>query len=114
VTTPRPGTRLAINLPPEQEAGVYANFAAVWHDGDGFILDFSVVTTPPQPGRDDSSGQDVNLISAKVVSRVRIPAGQAWELMRALNTQLGQWEAERGAPAPPPPPAPPADEPPAE
>jgi hypothetical protein len=83
-----------LKLPPEQEGGVYANLAAVWHDGDGFILDFSVITGPPRPATREDTGTEVTLINAKVVSRVRIPASQAWELMKALNTQLAQWEAE--------------------
>jgi hypothetical protein len=89
-------TRINMNLPPEQEAGTYANFAGVWHGADGFVLDFAVVTQPPQPGEDTDSGQSVTQVTARVVSRVRIPKSQAWELMRALNEQLSQWENEFG------------------
>ncbi|MGH8860106.1 MAG: DUF3467 domain-containing protein [Jatrophihabitantaceae bacterium] len=81
-----------MNLPPEQEAGTYANFAGVWHGADGFVLDFAVVTHPPASG--DAGVTEVN---ARVVSRVRIPTSQAWELMRALNEQLSQWETEFGS-----------------
>jgi hypothetical protein len=88
--------RINMNLPPEQEAGSYANFAGVWHGADGFVLDFAVVTQPPQPAA-DLSGEAVTEISARVVSRVRIPTSQAWELMRALNEQLSQWETEYGS-----------------
>jgi hypothetical protein len=87
--------RINMSLPPEQEAGAYANFAGVWHGADGFVLDFAVVTAPPQPG-DDLAGPGITQINARVVSRVRIPTSQAWELMRALNEQLGQWEEEYG------------------
>jgi hypothetical protein len=38
----------------------------------------------------------VTQVTARVVSRVRIPTSQAWELMRALNEQLSQWENEFG------------------
>ncbi|HZZ96479.1 MAG TPA: DUF3467 domain-containing protein [Jatrophihabitantaceae bacterium] len=89
-------TRINMNLPPEQEAGNYANFAGVWHGADGFVLDFAVVTQPPQPA-DDVTGQQLTEINARVVSRVRIPTSQAWELMRALNEQLTQWENEHGS-----------------
>src|SRR6476469_7947664 len=89
-------TRINMNLPPEQEAGTYANFAGVWHGADGFVLDFAVVTPPPQPGEETDSGQSVTQVTARVVSRVRIPTSQAWELMRALNEQLSQWEQEFG------------------
>lgn len=90
--------RINLNLPPEQEAGSYANFAGVWHGADGFVLDFAVVTQPPQPD-EDPAGQQVMNVNARVVSRVRIPTSQAWELMRALNEQLGQWEIEYGTSA---------------
>jgi hypothetical protein len=92
-------TRINMNLPPEQEAGSYANFAGVWHGADGFVLDFAVVTQPPQPGEDPDSGQALTQVNARVVSRVRIPTSQAWELMRALNEQLAQWEDEHGTAA---------------
>ncbi len=90
----QPETRLALNLPPEHETGVYASFAQIWHDNDGFILDFAVPTMPPVPQRDESTGQQFVLAQAKVVSRVRIPASQAWEFMRALNSQLSMWESQ--------------------
>ena len=90
-------TRISINLPPEQEAGTYANFAGVWHGADGFVLDFAVLTKPPVPATDPDSGQPITGVDARVVSRVRIPTSQAWELMRALNEQLSQWENEHGA-----------------
>ena len=89
-------TQINMNLPPEQEAGTYATFAGVWHGADGFVLDFAVVTQPPQPSVDG-----LTEITARIVSRVRIPTTQAWELMRALNEQLGQWEAEHGDTAQP-------------
>jgi len=84
--------QINMNLPPEQEAGTYANFAGVWHGADGFVLDFAVVTHPPRPAE-----TGITEINARVVSRVRIPTSQAWELMRALNEQLTQWETEHGA-----------------
>lgn len=86
--------QININLPPEQEAGTYANFAGVWHGSDGFVLDFAVVTQPPV-----TTEGGITQVNARVVSRVRIPASQAMELMRALNEQLGQWESEHGEPA---------------
>ncbi len=89
-------TRLALSLPPEQESGVYAGFAQIWHDADGFVLDFAVSTMPPIPHQDENTGERFALAPAKVVSRVRIPSSQAWEFMRALNEQLAQWEQEHG------------------
>ena len=99
-SSPVPETRLALSLPPEQETGVYASFAQIWHDADGFILDFAVPTMPPVP-QDDGTGQQFVLAPAKVVSRVRIPASQAWEFMRALNEQLARWEQDHADPRSP-------------
>lgn len=92
---PAAAAQITMNLPPEQEAGTYANFAGVWHGADGFVLDFAVVTHPPR------AGDGLTEVNARVVSRVRIPTSQAWELMRALNEQLGQWESEHGNGTPP-------------
>ena len=84
---------LAMNVPPEQEGGTYANFAGVWHDNDGFVLDFAVTTAPPQATRDEQGNEGL-VVPARVVSRVRIPSSQAWALMSALNSQLDMWEKE--------------------
>jgi hypothetical protein len=96
-TADQPETRLALNLPPEHEAGVYASFAQIWHDNDGFIVDFAVATMPPMQQRDEDGATFV-LAPAKVVSRIRMPASQAWEFMRALNAQLSMWEQEHNPP----------------
>jgi hypothetical protein len=99
---PQLPAQLELNLPQELEAGVYASFAAVWQDNDTFVLDFAVHTRPPEPVADVDSGAVAALrVPARVVSRVRIPAGQAWDLMRALNDQLGRWEAHRPGSTPP-------------
>ena len=92
MSEPSGAARINMNLPPEQEAGTYANFAGVWHGADGFVLDFAVITQPPLA---DADG--VTQVNARVVSRVRIPTSQAWEVMRALNEQLSQWEIEHGS-----------------
>lgn len=89
--------RFTIALPPELEAGVYANFASIWRDNDGFILDF-VVTTHPPAAHQDPDGETYLAVPARVVSRVRIPSTQAWEFMRGLNEQLTAWEGEHGPP----------------
>jgi hypothetical protein len=89
--------RFTITLPPELEAGVYANFASIWRDNDGFILDF-VVTTHPPAAHQDVDGETFLAVPSRVVSRVRIPSTQAWEFMRGLNEQLTAWESEHGLP----------------
>lgn len=90
--------RFTIALPPELEPGVYANFASIWRDNDGFILDFVVTTHPPTPHQ-DLDGSTFLAVQSRVVSRVRIPSTQAWEFMRGLNEQLTAWEQEHGRPA---------------
>ena len=46
-----PNTRLRIEIAPETEVGVYANFVSIWHDADTFTLDFVAVTRQPTPSR---------------------------------------------------------------
>ncbi|MFB9314028.1 DUF3467 domain-containing protein [Nocardioides plantarum] len=82
-----------ITVPPEKLEGHYADFASVWHNNETFILDFVSMSRPAQPTRTEEGGQ-VARIDAQVVTRVRIPAAQVWEVMKALQAQLGQWELE--------------------
>jgi hypothetical protein len=100
-TGPNPPLQFELNVPPEAEAGVFANFAGIWHDNDGFVLDFAAVAEPAQPGH-AADGSPIMKVRARVVSRVRIPPRQAFELMRALNTQLDAWERTHGPASPPP------------
>jgi hypothetical protein len=89
-------TRLDITVGPEVETGVYANFASVWHTPDSFVLDFAVVLGPPGPGTDAGTGEALVAVPARVVSRVRIPPQQVFELMKALEQQLTSFEKETG------------------
>jgi hypothetical protein len=91
--------RVNIAITPEVEVGVFANFASVWHQPDCFVLDFATWIQPPRLVEDE--GQKVVNLSARVVSRVRIPPAQVFEIMKALESQLSAWERETGArPAP--------------
>jgi hypothetical protein len=81
---------LQINMPAEQAAGVYADFVRAWHTSDAFVLDFAALHEPAKP-----TDEGV-LIKAGVVSRVRIPPNQVFELMKALEQQLSAWEKETG------------------
>jgi hypothetical protein len=90
VTTPDPGEQQAhIHLPDEVIEGTYADFVSVWHSRDTFVLDFAVLAQPTTPQQ----------LSARVVSRVRIPPPQVFEIMKALEQQLTAWENE-GKPPP--------------
>jgi hypothetical protein len=88
--------RLTVNAAPELQAGVYADFVGVWHQPHCFVLDFSVHTNPPQVVEVD--GQKVLNVPAQMVARVRIPPGQVFEIMKALEQQLSRWEREQGRP----------------
>ncbi|XVX20936.1 DUF3467 domain-containing protein [Actinomycetota bacterium] len=85
--------QMRLERPEAMAQGVYADFAAVWHTADSFVLDFAALTAASQQGTDDE-GRPVQINEATVVSRVRIPQRQVFELMRALETQLSQWERE--------------------
>lgn len=98
--------RFQVEVPPEAEAGVPAEFANIWHTRTSFVLDFAVPKGPPQVTDDDDGGRRA-LVTAKVVARVRIPPQQAFEIARALTQQLDMWEKETGAGRPAAPPAPP-------
>lgn len=84
-----------INLPEAVRAGHSADFASIWHTKDSFILDFIAQVTPAQQGHDDT-GHEVAVVAADVVTRVRIPASQVWEIMKALEQQYTAWETETG------------------
>ncbi len=99
-----------IDISPEVEAGVYADFISLWHTPDAFVLDFAALKGPPQQAQ-PPAGPAVQVFPTRVVARVRIPPGQVFELMRGLEQQLSTWEAETGrrdAGSPPDEPLPPA------
>ena len=82
--------RIQMNMPPELTAGVYADFVRAWHTKDAFVLDFANLVEPVR------AEDDAVLLNATVVSRVRIPPAQVFELMKALEQQLSAWEKETG------------------
>ncbi|MDR1853183.1 MAG: DUF3467 domain-containing protein [Propionibacteriaceae bacterium] len=79
---------IQVRVPAENVPGIFADFVRAWHTRDAFVLDFSVFA---EPGRQE---EDRTVWDAQVVSRVRIPPGQVFELMRALENQLTAWEKE--------------------
>jgi hypothetical protein len=88
-----PPTTFEVNVPPEKREGHYADYAGIWHNQETFILDFVAMTEPPAE-KQDAEGETINAVPCEVVTRVRIPASQAWEMMKALEKQLTAWEAE--------------------
>ena len=84
-----------ISLPEENIEGRFADFANLWHTPNVFVLDFVALTQPPTPG-EGPDGTPSELIPGRVVSRIRIPPEQVFELAAALTRQLGLWEQETG------------------
>ena len=87
--------RFEIEVAPDVEAGVHADFASIWHTPDTFVLDFASLRRPPYRS-DDDSGNQVAIMPVRVVARVKSPPGQVFELRKALEVQLTAWEAETG------------------
>ncbi|MCO6007827.1 DUF3467 domain-containing protein [Actinoallomurus purpureus] len=87
--------RVEITVPPDHEVGVYAGFASVWRTQDSFVIDFSTAVRPPEM-MEDEGGTPYIHVPAQVVSRVRIPPSQVWELMKVLEQNLSAYERESG------------------
>jgi hypothetical protein len=90
-----PEVHLNVNLPDHNVEGHYADFANIWHTPETFVLDFLATARPPHPV-EDGSGSAKTVLDAQVVTRVRIPAAQVWEVMKALEQQYTAWEQETG------------------
>jgi hypothetical protein len=90
-----PEVHLNVNLPDQHVEGHYADFANIWHTPETFVLDFLATARPPHPVA-DGQGSATTVLDAQVVTRVRIPAAQVWEVMKALEQQYTAWEQETG------------------
>ena len=104
-TEERP-TTFPLQVPAELEAGVYANFLGVWHTAYEFTLDFAA-TQPAQIADPDDPDSPL-VVGCRVVSRVKIPVTVAFDVIRALNENLTQYEQRFGEIARPGPPGQPA------
>ncbi len=82
-----PEPQVHLSVPPDKVAGHYANVVSVWSTPYDFAIDFCV-------NMPYSSGPDA--MAAQVVSRVRIPPTLVFDLLRALNQNLGQYEEAYG------------------
>jgi hypothetical protein len=85
---PDPTPEVRLNVPPEKVAGHYANVVSVWNTPYDFAIDFCV-NMPYAAGPND--------MAVQVVSRVRIPPTLVFDLLRALNENLGEYEEAYGA-----------------
>jgi len=89
-----------IDLPPEVIDGHYADFANVWHTPNVFVMDFVALAQPPREEVHVDTGERITIVPARVVSRIRIPPEQVFELAKALTQQLEFWEQETGRRSP--------------
>jgi len=83
-----------VYVPPEVEAGTYANVVTVWHSPYEFTLDFSV-TQPPQP-TDPENPEAGGVVPSRVVARVKIPVTLIFDVLRALNGNMTLYEQRYG------------------
>ncbi|GAA3202885.1 DUF3467 domain-containing protein [Actinocorallia longicatena] len=88
--------RVEIVVGEDQEAGVFAGFASVWRTQEAFVLDFAIETRLSERLEDTATGEEYVQIPARVVSRIRIPPAQVWELMKALEQNLSAYERDYG------------------
>jgi hypothetical protein len=86
--------RYSVEVPADVVDGHYADLASLWHTPDVFVLDFAALKGMPQ--RSEHEGVAVLQHQARIVTRVRIPPAQVFELMKALESQLSAWEKETG------------------
>jgi hypothetical protein len=97
---PEPQQRFEVEISPDIEPGVPAEFASIWHTPAMFVLDFASLRQPPHIDEDAETGDRVLILPTRIVARVRIPPSQVFELMRGLEQQLTAWERETGQPPP--------------
>lgn len=93
--TERP-IELKVEVPPELEGGTYSNVLNVWHTAYEFTLDFGVMQTVGE----SEPGEPLK-VPVRVVSRVRIPVTLLFEVLKALNTNMSNYEATFGPIRPP-------------
>jgi hypothetical protein len=74
--------QLSIEIKPEMAKGSYSNLAVITHSPTEFIIDFvEMVPGIPKP---------------EVVSRIIMTPEHAKRLLRALNENIGKYEAVNG------------------
>ena len=78
--------KVRLNIDDDLKHGTYSNFLIVSHSPHEFTLDFCQLLPS------DGSGQ----VRADVVSRVKIPPTVAGKVIRALNTNLTNYEDKYG------------------
>lgn len=90
-------TRFNVEIPPDAEAGRFADFANIWHTANVFVLDFAALRGPAFNRLNEADNRVVErIVPSRVVSRIRIPPEQVFELAKALTRELERWEQETG------------------
>jgi hypothetical protein len=97
VSDPAPQPRVAFELhaDPSLEGGAYANGLFVWATPHEFTLDFVVNSAPPEPG-ETPEGETVIRAPHRLVARVRIPPTALFDIIRAMNENMGRYEQSFG------------------
>lgn len=88
------GPQFQLRLSEDMEGGVYANFLTVWHTAYEFTLDFAA--TLPAQATQDENGNPVTVVPARVTARVKVPPSLVFNLLRAINDNMTQYEAAFG------------------
>jgi|SRR5579884_691828 len=99
-TSQEPPPQFQMQVPSDKVTGCYADFVNIWHTPDVFILDFATLVAAPAVQMDPVTGQPAAIAACQMISRVRIPPKQVFEVMKALEQQLSAWERETGGSAP--------------
>lgn len=89
-----PPAEFQVQIEPDQEAGVYANFLSVWHSAYEFTLDFAS-TQPPQP-RDPGDRESAVVVPCRVVAQIKIPPTLIFNVLQALNENMTRYEEAFG------------------
>jgi hypothetical protein len=79
------------HVPPELETGTYANILAVWHSPHEFTLDFAVTNQSVSAGENGPV-----TVPCSTVARVKVAPSVLFDLLRALNQNMTQYENEYG------------------
>jgi hypothetical protein len=80
------GQQINIQVSDDRKYGTYANFLVVSHSPHEFTLDFCQV----MPGKQDGK------VQAEVVSRVKVAPTMVGKIIRALNTNMTNYEDRYG------------------
>jgi hypothetical protein len=90
-----PDVEVQVDVPPEVEAGVFADFVSLWYTCDTFVIDFVVSRAPVQIVT-DAAGEAHAVSPGRVVARIRIPPAQVFDIASKLTQTLTAWEEQTG------------------